>query len=562
MRGKDRKEILSLRSQLTKRLSEHMFLRLVEIVGLLLIIAVTTIFGWGMWKSATLHKQAQHDLQAMLDNYSDLLQFAAQFNRGNLTNLSAAFQHDILERYSPIASKHDIKADLLFLDGEGRLYLSNSINKSEEENNLIAQQWALIKPTKIVPNQVMAMISRGQEPALWLVYACKEAPIYKTLLRIRSANLTKSLAAEPMYNLLVHKDNWSLAPNGNHILDAIQQLPETMRYGNGFYAANKQLYYVLHSSLYIGDLYLYTVWNISLIVSMLIVISLTSGLLFILIYTMSRRNSGLLADEFTKDIELVQQAFNAAETGNLDYNLAIDSSLEMQAIGKGYQSMMTSLKRQMAENAELERIVTDEQIKQLGSQFTNHFLFNTLDNIYYMCRLAPDLAEQMVLNLAKLLRYNTHSPQEKVTLGEDIQYIRIYLDIVKIRFQESFAYEIEMADTLNDYVIPKLLIQPIVENALKYGRKSQALALLKIVVSKIADKIIITCHDNGSGMSEEMLAKIQNDLLQAENLTGHLGLYNVAKRIRLTYGSNYGLSLKNDNGLLVTVSIPALKEVD
>lgn len=554
--------ILPLRSQLTKRLSEHMFLRLVEIVGLLLLIAVTTIFGWGMWKSSSLHKQAYKDLQSMLDNYSDLLQFAARFNRGNLTYLSAAFQHDILERYSPIASKHDIKADLLFLDGDGKLYLSNSINKSEEENNLIAQQWALIKPAEIVPNKVMIMISRGQEPALWLSYACQEAPTYKTLVRIRSASFTKSLAAEPMYNLLVHKDNWALAPNGSHILDAIQQLPEAMRYGNGFYAANKQLYYVLHSKLYTDDLYLYTVWNISLIVSMLIVISLTSGLLFILIYTLSRRNSRLLADEFTEDIELVQQAFNAAETGNLDYKLAINSSLEMQAIGKGYQNMMSSLKRQMAENAELERIVTDEQIKQLGSQFTNHFLFNTLDNIYYMCRLAPDLAEKMVLNLAKLLRYNTHSPNEKVTLAEDIQYIRIYLEIVKIRFRESFTYEIEMDETLSDYVLPKLLIQPIIENALKYGRKSQALALLKITVSKQENKIIIVCHDNGSGMSQEMLVKLQNDLEQPENLTGHLGLYNVAKRISLTYGPEYGLSLQNDNGLLVTVSIPALKEVD
>lgn len=295
---------------------------------------------------------------------------------------------------------------------------------------------------------------------------------------------------------------------------------------------------------------------------LLLVIALTSLILFSLLYALSKKNSRLLAAEFTRDIAHVQTAFNEAEQGNLDYKLAIDSSLEMQAIGKGYQAMMQSLKRQMQENAELERIVADEQIKQLGSQFTNHFLFNTLDNIYYMCRLSPDLAEKMVMNLAKLLRYNTHSPNEKVTIGEDLQYIRLYLEIVKIRFRDSFKYEIAMDESVEDYVLPKLLIQPIIENALKYGRQSQAVTILEIKVKQVGPNIEIACHDNGPGMSETVLKRLKNNLQKEENLTTHLGLYNVARRIALTYGEKYGLDLKNTAGLTVTVTIPAEKELD
>lgn len=555
------RRILPLNVQLERRLSKQIFHRLIEIVMFLLLTVTIIIFGWGIKRSQSLHKQTSADLQKVIQDYGELLQFASDFNSGNLTNLSTTFQHYVLEKYSHIVTKQEVKADLFFLDETGRPYLSNLMDLSEDEATTLARQWQLIKPTNIKPNSLVTAVSRGIEPALWLAYADNTSQC-KALLKIRANNFAKSLAAEPMYNLLVHEDYWALAPNGSHILDAISQLPETLRNKQGFYFANKQLYYVVNSALFNDELYLYTVWNVSLIVMLLLVIALTSLILFSLLYALSKRNSRLLAAEFTRDIAHVQTAFNEAEQGNLDYKLAIDSSLEMQAIGKGYQAMMQSLKRQMQENAELERIVADEQIKQLGSQFTNHFLFNTLDNIYYMCRLSPDLAEKMVMNLAKLLRYNTHSPNEKVTIGEDLQYIRLYLEIVKIRFRDSFKYEIAMDESVEDYVLPKLLIQPIIENALKYGRQSQAVTILEIKVKQVGPNIEIACHDNGPGMSETVLKRLKNNLQKEENLTTHLGLYNVARRIALTYGEKYGLDLKNAVGLTVTVTIPAEKELD
>ncbi len=555
------RRILPLNVQLERRLSKQIFHRLIEIVMFLLLTVTIIIFGWGIKRSQSLHKQTSADLQKVIQDYGELLQFASDFNSGNLTNLSTTFQHYVLEKYSHIVTKQEVKADLFFLDETGRPYLSNLMDLSEDEATTLARQWQLIKPTSIKPNSLVTAVSRGIEPALWLAYADNTSQC-KALLKIRANNFAKSLAAEPMYNLLVHEDYWALAPNGSHILDAISQLPETLRNKQGFYFANKQLYYVVNSALFTDELYLYTVWNVSLIVMLLLVIALTSLILFSLLYALSKKNSRLLAAEFTRDIAHVQTAFNEAEQGNLDYKLAIDSSLEMQAIGKGYQAMMQSLKRQMQENAELERIVADEQIKQLGSQFTNHFLFNTLDNIYYMCRLSPDLAEKMVMNLAKLLRYNTHSPNEKVTIGEDLQYIRLYLEIVKIRFRDSFKYEIAMDESVEDYVLPKLLIQPIIENALKYGRQSQAVTILEIKVKQVGPNIEIACHDNGPGMSETVLKRLKNNLQKEENLTTHLGLYNVARRIALTYGEKYGLDLKNAAGLTVTVTIPAEKELD
>lgn len=555
------RRILPLNVQLERRLSKQIFHRLIEIVMFLLLTVTIIIFGWGIKRSQSLHKQTSADLQKVIQDYGELLQFASDFNSGNLTNLSTTFQHYVLEKYSHIVTKQEVKADLFFLDETGRPYLSNLMDLSEDEATTLARQWQLIKPTNIKPNSLVIAVSRGIEPALWLAYADNTSQC-KALLKIRANNFAKSLAAEPMYNLLVHEDYWALAPNGSHILDAISQLPEALRNKQGFYFANKQLYYVVNSALFTDELYLYTVWNVSLIVMLLLVIALTSLILFSLLYALSKKNSRLLAAEFTRDIAHVQTAFNEAEQGNLDYKLAIDSSLEMQAIGKGYQAMMQSLKRQMQENAELERIVADEQIKQLGSQFTNHFLFNTLDNIYYMCRLSPDLAEKMVMNLAKLLRYNTHSPNEKVTIGEDLQYIRLYLEIVKIRFRDSFKYEIAMDESVEDYVLPKLLIQPIIENALKYGRQSQAVTILEIKVKQVGPNIEIACHDNGPGMSETVLKRLKNNLQKEENLTTHLGLYNVARRIALTYGEKYGLDLKNAAGLTVTVTIPAEKELD
>ena len=163
----------------------------------------------------------------------------------------------------------------------------------------------------------------------------------------------------------------------------------------------------------------------------------------------------------------------------------------------------------------------------------------------------------MVLNLAKLLRYNTHSPNEKVTLAEDGQYIRLYLEIIKVRFHDAFDYAVTIDKEVEDCLLPKLLLQPIIENAIKYGRQTQTALQLQLSAQLQEGKVVLICRDNGPGISEDKLGLLQKDLAAAENYSRHLGLYNVARRVALTYGKGYGIQLHNKNGLEVKVTIKA-----
>lgn len=133
------RRILPLNVQLERRLSKQIFHRLIEIVMFLLLTVTIIIFGWGIKRSQSLHKQTSADLQKVIQDYGELLQFASDFNSGNLTNLSTTFQHYVLEKYSHIVTKQEVKADLFFLDETGRPYLSNLMDLSEDEATTLAR---------------------------------------------------------------------------------------------------------------------------------------------------------------------------------------------------------------------------------------------------------------------------------------------------------------------------------------------------------------------------------------------------------------------------------------
>lgn len=545
--------------QLQGRLLQHILQRILQIEAAMLLVIVGIVSVYIIRYSNQLNYKVAGEMNSTLQNYQELLEFAAELNSGNLSRVSSTFQHDVMEKYSSLQRCLKVRGDLYFLDAAGKPYISNMGYVREEEQEELMRQWHFMSQASHRSNTLVSGISRSYPHSLWLAYYTKDNFNHvKTdvLLRIKAEYLSRLFETQPVQALLVQQDDWALAPNSTKVLDAINQLPvELSTRGLKFWRG--RFYYVCYIPLTAFGLRVYTMWEVTTFIRFLLVIAVTSALLLLLLYYLSLRNSRCLAQEFAADIVTLKEALAQAEKGNLEHTLAIDSSLEMQAIGHAYNQLLLGFKRQLQENAQLERIVANEQIKQLGSQFTNHFLFNTLDNIYYMCRISPDLAEMMVLNLAKLLRYNTHSPNEKVTLAEDGQYIRLYLEIIKVRFHDAFDYAVTIDKEVEDCLLPKLLLQPIIENAIKYGRQTQTALQLQLSAQLQDGKVVLICRDNGPGISEDKLGLLQKDLVAAENYSRHLGLYNVARRVALTYGKGYGIQLHNKNGLEVKVTIKA-----
>ena len=125
---------------------------------------------------------------------------------------------------------------------------------------------------------------------------------------------------------------------------------------------------------------------------------------------------------------------------------------------------------------------------------------------------------------------------------------------------DGFDYKISVEEDIKECLILRLLVQPIVENAMKYAQGSREHMKVSVKAYRSGEDICIECKDNGEGMSPELLQKLQENLEKQENETAHLGLYNVHRRLQLTYGEKYGIRLENCDGLRVTVTFPTQTE--
>jgi sensor histidine kinase YesM len=292
--------------------------------------------------------------------------------------------------------------------------------------------------------------------------------------------------------------------------------------------------------------------NQLLIIKYIVIILLFVFAMMILFVFISSKG---MASKKTKDLYAIIDTFEKAKEGDLDTHINITSNDEFETIAEAYNQMLDSLKDQIERNKEMGKLVTFSQTKQLESQFNPHFLFNTLENIRFMCKMEPDIASKMVLNLSTLLRYSISNTQEEVTVDEDIAYTENYMSILKFRFNQRFQYSIDITPEMEECIIPKLLIQPMIENSIKYGFVGRERLVVEISGFKEDDKLVMICSDDGAGMTPEILEEIQQVLNSSTNRSSHTGLYNINRRLQLKYGEEYGIQIESEYGKGTTLKV-------
>ena len=197
----------------------------------------------------------------------------------------------------------------------------------------------------------------------------------------------------------------------------------------------------------------------------------------------------------------------------------------------------------------------------LQAQINPHFLYNTLDAIVWSAEAGNQKQViAMVGSLSDFFRTSLNKGKEIVTVKEDLQHVTSYLEIQQIRYLDILSYEIDVPEELFSNKLPKITLQPLVENALYHGIKNKR-GGGKITIKgwETVDSYYIEVADDGIGMTEERLAAVNNGLLESvpeENIL--YGLYNVNERIRLNLGDDYGLVVdsKYQEGTKVTVHLP------
>ncbi len=200
------------------------------------------------------------------------------------------------------------------------------------------------------------------------------------------------------------------------------------------------------------------------------------------------------------------------------------------------------------------------ELMALQSQINPHFLMNTLQTVYWRCislTQGPNPATDMLENLSEILRYSLESSQELVPLKEELHITRCYLDIQVQRYKNQFDVIWDVQAPLGAVMVPKLIIQPLIENSIYHGiRDKDGHSSIKIRISDRGGWVIITVLDNGLGMTKEQLQSLNTRLQQQNTQAGvHIGLLNTHKRLELIYGEDYHIRVMSREKLGTVIEL-------
>lgn len=256
------------------------------------------------------------------------------------------------------------------------------------------------------------------------------------------------------------------------------------------------------------------------------------------------------------------------EKGELDISIDINSKNEIGYLYNSFNSMTKRLKYLVEHVYEEEIARKNAELEALQAQINPHFLYNTLETINWKAQLAgeKDIAE-MIQALSKLMDANINRNVEKyITVKREIEYIDNYLFLIQKRFRNKIEYEKIIGEGVLEQKLPKLIIQPIIENAVKYGVEPVGKGKIKLRIYKKNEFLMIEIEDNGEGIQKSKLEKINNELsewkyIEEEKVKSKsIGLENVNRRLKLLYGEKSGILIKSDYMEKTTVILTIQKK--
>ncbi len=281
------------------------------------------------------------------------------------------------------------------------------------------------------------------------------------------------------------------------------------------------------------------------------------GLLLLLVIILSY----YIPRSITMPITRISRVTNQVAKGNLSVRAAAESGAEARMLSDSLNAMIDKI------NELLDQVTTEQirlrkaEFELLQAQINPHFLYNTLDTIVWLAEAGDQKrVVSMVGNLSDFFRTSLNQGKDIISIREELAHVRSYLEIQQVRYQDILRYEITVPEDLYEYKIPKITIQPLVENALYHGIKNKrGQGTITITGERSENGFVLYVRDNGIGMTQGRLNEVRAGI-QKLSYTGKeiYGLYNVNERIRLNFGETYGISIESTygEGTCVSISLP------
>ena len=271
----------------------------------------------------------------------------------------------------------------------------------------------------------------------------------------------------------------------------------------------------------------------------------------------------LISRKISKPIRKLDESVKTYEAGGKT-DIYIGGSSEIRHLGYSVQRSYERIETLMEEIIRQQNERRKSELDALQSQINPHFLYNTLESITWMIEAQKnEEAVIMISELAKLLRVSLSRGKTIIPVKDELQHSRSYMNIQLVRYKERFQMEFQTDKEIEDYCIVKLVIQPILENAIYYGvgnMDEDDEGKITVRGEKKEDDIYIIIEDNGMGMRKEVLENILKDNNKVPKHGSGVGVINVHSRIQLMFGEQYGLEIYSepDEGTRVVIHIPAI----
>lgn len=266
--------------------------------------------------------------------------------------------------------------------------------------------------------------------------------------------------------------------------------------------------------------------------------------------------SMLISRQLFEPVRELNAAMGAVEEGKLDTRLEVRSTDEMGQLAGRFNRMAERLQAHLDESVRRRQELSDAQIRLMQAQLNPHFLYNTLDTVKWMGKInrVPEVAT-VAADLADILR-SSISGAEFVTLGQELTTLERYVEIQSIRFPGKFSLRIDAGEAAREVLVPKLMLQPIVENSILHGFAESG-GSIEVSARLEGRELEVTVRDDGCGMSEESIRRFRSR--DADEGRQHLGLRNVDAILRLHYGEDHGLRFLpvEGRGTCVSIRLPA-----
>lgn len=273
--------------------------------------------------------------------------------------------------------------------------------------------------------------------------------------------------------------------------------------------------------------------------------------------------NSLISSRITAPIKELEKSVNALEEGELDTEISVGGSYEIQHLGRSIREMAQQIQKLMRDIVVEHESKRKSEFDTLQSQINPHFLYNTLDIIVWMIENEQkNEAVKVVTALARFFRISLSKGKSIISVGDELEHVRNYLMIQQMRFKNKFIYRIEAEEEVLELASLKLMLQPLVENAIYHGMEYMDGDGEILVQAGIREGFLVyTVQDNGLGMTKEQAEGLLTEHVHVSSGRGSgIGVKNVNERIRLYFGEEYGLTIwsEPDEGTRITIKLPVI----